>query len=52
VGIMLMNSILDNIYGVLYMRQEYHLFLVYIDCTGFIPIWNDICLVDFCAQSL
>jgi hypothetical protein len=37
-----MNLILDNIYGFLYIRQEFHLFLViYIDCTGIFLIRID-----------
>jgi len=45
-----MDLILDNILGFLYIWQEFHSFLSYIDCMGIIPKMNDICLVDICHK--
>ena len=45
-----MDLILDNILGFLYIWQEFHSFLSYIDCMGIIPKRNDICLVDICHK--
>ena len=45
-----MDLILDNILGFLYIWQEFHSFLSYIDCMGIIPKRNNICLVDICHK--
>ena len=51
VSAILMDLIRDNIYGFLYIDKNFINFLSYIDSTGIIPMWNDICLVDICTTN-